>query len=817
MTEPAFTINLGNGIYLDSDGNVSQSAFPDIPVFAPPFKLPIDPAKARDAVKGVQKALKDFTTDPDVLAKFKEYGFDTKILDLLSGIAKIAGMVAPVLAAVAIAYDVLKVLGVFKEGPSALELLVKQRFEELEENVDSVKIMIETHRLGDARIGVQKLLDFAKDFTVKVRGAQALLTELKDDQNRLKDGLLENDNINKLLSQHTYVANFDRDDHTRVWGWMQDLIYSMPHGPGAVPQKVVLPDNIGFDHRLMVPLACFAAEAYVTVLRAIEPEARSTGFAREELRTLSKNLDDLAQKMRSDCLGRTLYRREHFAYPSVYLALGEVSSFLGQFPKMSKKCSRFPVGALDLRYHDNQFFGSFLDSMFIADVRGEQHASKCGGMDFRWLPPAELIPGPFDGTWVITNPDECAKAANEQAEKDYADLLSMSGYTELVRLAALFRNEAMEPDRSQTAHVWNATLLRQAEPQTTVTVHSDNIIMTGVITSQATREAQKCLSLVHARTQPPSRIYQPSYKIKLRTLRDISSNRFEDRGYASFRWPQYVDESPNDDFYKLVFQQSTAALDDELIFEGKSPEALLRKPGTVQLKAHTFDWWIPLKPAYGVTDDLLKIKAEVAALSWLSDDAGATGATGGPVMVPLSGFQSSDLFDEVAPHLAWDPGKKDWEGQRREPKEETVEIEYSASWEEDLLRVSLRNRPSDRNYIVYLVVEETLMSGTIIHTATPVHVNGQLTYVPQSFFDREREAIEKFFGKVAEYNDRFSESQERSPINPILTGIRPGDMLRPETVVRISSLMKEHEPELLRHVLQDEVRQDGVGVEVASS
>ncbi|TIP80996.1 MAG: hypothetical protein E5X60_35575 [Mesorhizobium sp.] len=137
-----------------------------------------------------------------------------------------------------------------------------------------------------------------------------------------------------------------------------------------------------------------------------------------------------------------------------------------------------------------------------------------------------------------------------------------------------------------------------------------------------------------------------------------------------------------------------------------------------------------------------------------------------------------------------------------------VEVEYSASWEEDSLRVSLRNKPSNRNYVVYLVVEEKLVSGTVIHTAAPVHMNGQLTFVPQSFFDREQEARQKFFGKVAEFNQRFSESAEPGPINPILTAIRPGDVLRTDTVVRVSALMKEHQPELFNQLLREPAQQD---------
>ncbi|TIX07242.1 MAG: hypothetical protein E5V57_02305 [Mesorhizobium sp.] len=473
---------------------------------------------------------------------------------------------------------------------------------------------------------------------------------------------------------------------------------------------------------------------------------------------------------------------------------------------MSKSCSRFPVGALDLRAHDNSFFGPFLDSLFVADVRNQPHPTKHGGMEFRWVPPANLVEGPFDGTWVITNPDECAEAANAASEQDFADLLSMSGYTELVRLAALFRNEAMEPSVSQTVHVWPAALMRQAEPEVTVTVESRDIPMTGIITAQATREPQQCLGLVHARTQPPSRLYQPSYKVKLRTLRAIHANRWDDRGYGSYRWVEFEDESSGNDFLKTVFRTSPGAeLAETLIFEGKSPEALLRKPGVARMKAHTFDWWIPVKPAFGVWDDRVKVKAELSALGWLDSDADDGGLPpGGQAVMNITGFQASDLFDEVTPHLAWDPGKADWGGERREPKEEVVEIAYTASWEEEGLRISLRNRSSDRNYVVYVVVEEPLLSGAIIHTATPVHVNGQLTHVPQSFFDREREALEKFFGRVADYNDRFSESEAPGPVNPILSALRPANVLHRDAAVRVVALMEEHQPELARRWLPEE-------------
>ena len=56
-------------------------------------------------------------------------------------------------------------------------------------------------------------------------------------------------------------------------------------------------------------------------------------------------------------------------------------------------------------------------------------------------------------------------------------------------------------------------------------------------------------------------------------------------------------------------------------------------------------------------------------------------------------------------------------GQRRVVKENDVHVDYALRWQADQLIVTLQNnRPQDRNYIVYVVVEETLGSGEVLHT-----------------------------------------------------------------------------------------------------
>ena len=93
-------------------------------------------------------------------------------------------------------------------------------------------------------------------------------------------------------------------------------------------------------------------------------------------------------------------------------------------------------------------------------------------------------------------------------------------------------------------------------------------------------------------------------------------------------------------------------------------------------------------------------------------------------------------------------------------EKKTVMFDYELVWVADRLTVNLKNnRPSDGNYLIYLVVEETLGSGVVLHTIQPVPVVGQLTYVPQKFFDQEAEAYAKVNDIFTEFERRFSKSK----------------------------------------------------------
>ncbi|MEQ9812639.1 MAG: hypothetical protein RLO50_07635 [Azospirillaceae bacterium] len=816
MNERAFAVHLGGGLYLDSDGNLHQGEPPAMPVYEAPFKLPIDLKKARDAIKGVQKALKDVNRDPEVLRKFAEYGFDTKILDVLAGIGKIAGVIAPVFAVAAVAYDILKLFGLFKEGPSALELLVKQRFDELEDNVESIKVLIQTKDLRDGRLRVEEFLGGVKDYTDQFVHVNPSPAELEADRARMFDLHDEKvGGVSLLLDKATWIGNFDREEHTRVWPLIQHVVHTMPDGPGRPPVRATFPadDTLHFDHRLMVPLASYAATSYLACIRGMVPEHRSSGDFRERLRGFALKLDDLAHELLRYGLGRTFYTAQHFAYP-VMLAPHEVEwtgvlPGLGS-PRIARNCGRWPVGAFDLRFHGDLFFAGFLNGLFRAEFLGYDHPTRHGGLEFRWIPPARLEPSAF-GNFQIANPEECAAAANARSETDYADLLSMSGYTELVRLAALFRSESTEPDRSQTVVKSKPLHYRTPLPSTTVTVKSEPFMSADIITASAKREPQQCMSTVRLRTQPIKRARPATYTVRLRTLASILSNgRWREPSYDQYQRPDYVTDADRR-FKRLDLLETDASLGAVELVSGSTPrDAPVSAEGVVELDAHTFDWWIPVQSPLV---DLEEIGAHLGALraaNWNGLPQGRPDSLSERPMRTLSDDGATALswrrraYTDLLPELIWKNQEQDWDGEHRMPEPKRVRIEYRLDWVGDRLSLTVSNDPVDRNYVIYLVLEEKLpASGRSLHTAVPIPINGQLTYVPQKFFDDERKEYEEAIRTVTRFNERYLEQREPGPIDPIIGWMNPADLVSRQGLARFFTAAREHAPDLLGEVVTE--------------
>ncbi len=779
------------------------------PVYKPPFALPIEPSKIKPAVEAVQKALKDINQKGPALDIFKRLGFDTKVLDLLAGVAAIASVAVPVLAVASVAVEALKMFGVLKEGPSPLEKLVTARFDELERNVDALKVLIQVKDLRDHRVSVET---FVADVSAYVRQSptSSALTpdQLEADRTRLLSSHSHHaTDVGILLAVDTWLATFDRRANNLVW---PNTLHTLPFAPGTQPEPAPWPEENGFvfDHRLMVPMAAWAATSYLTCIRGIIPEYRSTGDFRDSLRDYADDLDDLAQRMRRECLGITHYTADDFRRAAITpaeidwvpAADSDVVPFPHEVPVLKKTCSQFPVGAQDLRYHDNVFYGDFVNELFQAEFVGRPAATKKGGMDLRWIPPnADLIAGAF-GNFAIGNPEECAAAANAQAERDYAELLSSSGYTQLVHLAAVLRNEMSEPTSSETVDVTARSILRDAGLQQDSRITSNWKLAGRPITAKVLLEPQDVRAELTLTTQPPNRARPFHYEIKLRTLASLGSRgSYDERQYGDFWRASYKPDPQHERCLVVETWQAHLGLGEATLASGPTPRSLHRDEGTLSIAAHTFDWWIP---------DHQRVEQPV------HDDFGVDGAFTFETVGSGSDSLSIPRRDVVLFNLGeqpfttdelripWKNGESGWGGERRDGAAAVVTLGYSFTWSGEGFELRLTNTPSDRNYVVFLVVEETLSSGTVLHTATPIPINGQLTYVPQTFFDQEHRAIAEKGKQIADFY-KFYRVRHPGPMDPIIGWMRQQDFANPVSIERFLDLAARAEPELFGQFFPD--------------
>lgn len=803
MAQSEFSIHLGGGLYMDSNGVLSSGTDPDKPVYATPGGgFPVNMDAVAKAFQGVAKALPN-KDDPKSREKFDKIldgiGMLAEhkenliaVLQSVGAVASVIGSVVPVVGAVLAVLTAL--LGLFKQGPSALELMITRRFDDLERTVRAIEKQIQLRDLRNQRNIISNALAALSNFITELKNTPPneaqLLLRRQDMRTQVQNSGIA---VRNLLDTSTWLTTFDSGEHEAVWFWLQHRLLTFP--TNAPPVKALFPAqgaNV-FDHRLMVPLVMFGVTGFLTVLRSASPEFRSTRENREDLWDFAPALEVLAENMRREGLARTVYTAADFQdgpgggipwglSPAEVIDL----SLLGMSPYLAPGSTRFPVGALDLRSHDDAYFTPGFSAGSIQHA-GPQYG-KQGILNLRWMPPAKLEaydvpvqplgwepanqPPQTERRYRITNPDECAKAANAQAEQDYVDLLYSSGYFNLIHLIATLRNEATDPDRSQTVRS-EAWLQRKPGTSVATTVESEPILFTGVISSPAERQPHEYKATTWFTTQPLGRDRSLHYRVWLRTLSmgtKLPSIWNAAEQYSYFHQLGYSNDPAHPGFKMLVTSTGTA-LAELKTAEGTSQAEKREYGSTIELEASTFDWWIPVNPLAGaaITPASGFSTASLRATGWEAGEAEqalpilpAAGGGVSPPPGPTSGvvdFTTVGLDFTLSDFIGWQDSKDPVNGHRRLVKKEKVKFEYTLRWVADRLTVTLRNnRPADRNYIVYVVVEETLGSGAVLHTVEPVPVIGQLTFVPQEFFDREAEARAKVNNLFREFERRFAKS-----------------------------------------------------------
>ena len=806
MSDVAFLVDLGRGLYIDSNGEVYEGAPLSVPVYKAPFEVPIDPKTVKSALTEVNGALKDIDKNNDLLLLFHVWKADTTLLKILANVGKIAGMIAPVFAVAGFALDVAKLLGFIKDGPSALEKLVIERFDDLESRIDAVKRIIEKNDLRDCRVGVENFLSAVRNHVATLDQLNLSPSELWDKYlNLLTTHESHIDRISTIMDKATWETTLDAEKYRFHWKGLQPVLYTETIGG---PKQALIPkaDELVLDHRLMVPLVSYAAEAYLAAIRGIMPEYRTTGDFRDNLRQYATKLEQLAQAMCEKVLARTIYTPDHFwlTIPQGYV---DFSFKTGEF-SLSPTCTWWPVGAMDLRLHDDEFFAPFLHSLWKSDALGQPHKTKFAGLNFRWIPPAKLEA--FGYGYRITNPEECAAAANAQSEQDYAALLSMSGYPELIRLVTLYRHESTEPDKSQTVRPGKVRLYRNPQALENVTITSPPVHLTGeVITSPAKREPQECLATVRINTQPLNRTLPIRYKIRLRTLHSVlGPNQWYERPYSSHCRGEYEPDPSDPNFKRLVIVNNKLALaEHDLVGEWTtSPrDRVIKDEDSAEMVADTFDWWIPVPPPFKLGTPFEITAAGLKAFGWaggMKDEDQLPPSDAMQVLSDQNYFAKYDLAHPdltAVPGLLWKKGAEDWDGQHREIRRKKVTVKYTLRWEGDTLWVSIRNDIPDRNYVVYVVVEEQFLgSPNVLHTAVPIPINGLLTYVPEKFFQDELNAVAKTATIIRDLAGRYIPTVDAiGPSDPI-AWIRPGDLVSPISTAALVEHIHQNHPDLVR-------------------
>lgn len=484
MSEPVYVINLGSGLYLDSDGTLHHGTPPAVPSYTMPggvFTNLNEVGKLAKTFNDIGNALPN-KADAEKFAKFSaklaDLGAPEELGKLLGAVGQIASVVGTVFVVVGVAVAAAKLLGLFNEGPSPLEVLVKARFDALDREVRALQALsaqkdLEKQRsaLASARATVESFVSQRDSGTMTLEQIatrlQTLVTELS---------LLSAKEILTLLDASTYTVFFDTEEYLKVWPWIATNLFRTPGG--SAPQRAVFPSVNApiFDHRLAVPLAAQAAQTFIGLVRSLSPEFRTTGDFRPTLRDFADKLSTLAATVRNTSLARTIHFEGDFGtlIDDFYVS----DPLPGVLDPALKPDFFWVVGAMDLCSHNDAFFADVAKGGGVPSPG----PSRRGSLDFRWRPPALLERSPLpshlvhqDGSQVVqyrvTNSKECADAANEQSLQDYSDLLVSSGHMTLAQLAAQLRHAATQPDRSETVR-GEVLSLRHPQPGHDVTVVS---------------------------------------------------------------------------------------------------------------------------------------------------------------------------------------------------------------------------------------------------------------------------------------------------------------------------------------------------------
>jgi hypothetical protein len=800
MNIPDFTIDLGNGIYLDSSGRLTGAIPDNVAKFVPSLPLPIPKEAIQDVFGVIGSVVPQMEKVAGVLQVkdgelFEALGLSQELIDTFGKVGNIAGTLASAIPYVNIAVGLLSALGAFG-GSDPLAELVKKEFDRLHARLDE-QARIDLNNYIASYLSV---FDPALNAVANYRSVVAKPKKYQGPdelEQKRKDAADKVSGVHQKLTEallHTWALPFSPIDYHDNWGYLQDILHTVPNSGTATPAHIpgaALP----FDHRPMVQMLAYGIQVYLTLIKTVIPEHRTTGQYHEALRSAADKLSDKLDKMRAETLARTIYN------PGVpFFKTGPRQWFV------------LPVGAMDLRADTDDYMRN--------NPKPADHPlwNRAGNL-YRWwtLEPGNQNRGSHvevDGDdWWTINP-AAVEAANRQSERDYAAVLARSGYFTLAHLEALMRHLSTEPDRSETVTA-TAQTLRTPLAASTVPVKNDRIPFSPAIEASASREPQQCKAYITLTTQPIPNDSAIGYRVRLLTLPDGTT----ETPFDWYVWTTYGPDGSRNRKLEVHVNEGMpldpVGNNERLLVEGISPAQRLVRGDTITLTAtltaDTFDWYIP-KPDSPIAFERIKDLIQFGVVA-----SPGTGTGAQPIPLPPSPPGGSGTAGQpwnmavVATNVemgvkafGWDEGQQTWNGQKREWRRTQIKIDYELDWHEDQLNIVLKARPEDRNYVVYLVVEEYLTrSQQYLRTAVQIRFNGQLTYVPQSFFEEEEKAENRAKGILTRIEKNYSISRQPGPADPVVGWLRPGILETAEGMQEFMNAARRHAPDVVERTLAE--------------
>jgi hypothetical protein len=797
---PDFVIDLGNGVVLDSAGRLTSAVSDNIARFSLSMPLPIP----KDAVHGVFGAIGSVVPQLDQIGSalavkdadlFKALGLTQELIDTFGEVADIASTVAMVVPYVNIAAALFKIFLAF-DAADPLGDLIRAEFNRLHARLDEADRRDLDAYVAFCRSAFDPALTAVADYQVVLSKPEAYQApgEVANKRKVAQDRLFH---VQEKLTDallHNWALPFDRVLYRDNWGYLQHILHTVPASGAPVP--AAFPGGfVPFDHRPMVQMLVYGISVYVTLMKGVIPEHRTTGQYHTALRAAADKLSAQMDRMRAETLARTLYR------PDVPF-----------FKEGPRQFFVLAVGAMDLRADTDDYF------RMAGNPADHPEWNRSGNLYRLWsLAPAVPNRGSavdVDGDdWWTINP-LAVDLANTQSERDYAAVLTRSGYFTLAHLEALMRHLSTEPSRSETvtaaAETWRKTL-----PASPDRVKNDKIPFSPPIEAKVSREPAECKAYVTLTTQPVGSDSAIGYRIRLVTLPDGTT----ETPFEWYVWNSYEPDGPRNRKLRvhvndgLPLDPVSSGSHPRLLVDSISPSEPIEKRGTVTLTADTFDWYIP-RPDNPIAFERIKdiIRAGFTAAP---GGRGSTGASQSPMPAPApppapgAGGQpwSSSLATSVemgVKAFGWDDGQQQWKGEKRDWTRTQVTLEYDLYWHRHQLSILLKARPQDRNYVVYLVVEEYLArSGQYLRTPVQIRFNGQLTYVPQSFFDAEQQAKNRANGILSRIEKNYTISRQPGPLDPVVGWLRPGARETIEGMREFLDAAERHAPDIVAQTLQE--------------